>query len=116
VFLKVMNYHQVPAQDVAEEGAEGVRIRWLVTKEDGAPNFAMRHFEIEPGGHTPFHSHPWEHEVFILRGTGKVVREGRNAPISEGTFVYVPPGEEHQFRNDGSSQMDLICLIPNPSD
>lgn len=114
--MKVMKYHEVSAQHVAEEGAEGVQIRWLITKEDGAPNFAMRHFRIDPGGHTPLHSHPWEHEVFILQGTGKVIREGKEVPISEGTFAYVPPGEEHQFRNDGSSQMELICLIPNPSD
>ena len=61
----------VKAEDVGE-GAKGVKIRWLIGEQDGAPNFAMRHFEVAPGGHTPHHSHDWEHEVFVLSGRGKV--------------------------------------------
>ena len=114
--MKVMKYDDVPAEDVVEEGAEGVAIRWLITKNDGAPNFAMRHFQISPGGHTPLHSHPWEHEVFILEGNGAVVRKDQDVRISEGSFVFVPAGETHQFRNDGNVGMSLICLIPNPKD
>jgi quercetin dioxygenase-like cupin family protein len=61
----------------AEEGALKVKVRWLITKEIGAENFAMRLFEIEPGGYTPLHSHPWEHEVFILEGEGVVIGENK---------------------------------------
>ena len=50
------------------EGAKDVEIRWLISKEDGAENFAMRMFELQPGGHTPLHTHPHEHEVFIVEG------------------------------------------------
>ena len=56
-------------------GATGCQVRWLVGPGDGAPNFAMREFEVAPGGHTPRHSHPYEHEVFVLQGSG-VVYEG----------------------------------------
>ncbi len=112
--MKVMNYTDVPAEEVAEEGANRVVIRWLITSKDGAPNFSMRHFEIAPGGYTPLHSHGWEHEVFILHGKGKVVREGKDVPIKEGDFVFVPQGEEHQFRNQSDSTLTLLCLIPNP--
>ena len=56
-------------------GAQGCSIRWLVGEAEGAPNFAMRQFEVAVGGHTPKHSHPYEHEVFVLEGRG-VVLEG----------------------------------------
>ena len=49
----------------------------------GAPNFTMRHFEVAPGGRTPFHAHPWEHEVYVLSGTGKVRQKGGERAPSE---------------------------------
>jgi quercetin dioxygenase-like cupin family protein len=112
--MKVMNYRDVLAEEVAEEGAVGATIRWLITREDGAPNFSMRHFELAPGGSTPRHDHDWEHEVFILHGNGSVVREGEDVPLREGDLVFIPPGEEHQFKNSSDSPLTLICLIPNP--
>jgi quercetin dioxygenase-like cupin family protein len=111
--MKVMDYGEVSADEVKEEGAVGATIRWLITKEDGAENFCMRHFELAPGGSTPRHDHEWEHEVFILSGNGVVVREGKDVPLKAGTFVFIPPGEEHQFRNTSDTTLALICLIPN---
>ena len=68
--MKVFNYKDVESKK-AEEGAENLNIRWLITKEIGAKNFAMRLFEMKSGGSSPYHSHPWEHEVFILEGFKK---------------------------------------------
>ncbi len=107
-----MNYKGVPAQDVAEEGAAGTKIRWLIAEKDGAPNFAMRLFEMAPGGHTPLHAHPWEHEVFVIRGRGLVVRGGSEARIAPGDFVFIEPNETHQFRNHGRAMLSFICVIP----
>ncbi len=110
--MKLMNYEDVPAQDVSEPGAGRVKIRWLIGDKDNAPNFTMRLFEVKPGGFTPLHSHPWEHEVFILNGQGKVVREGEDVPIKSGDFVFIPPEEKHQFKNDQDSLLSFLCLIP----
>ena len=109
--MKARHYTEVAAQ-VVEEGAKGVKIRWVINEGDGAANFAMRHFEIAPGGFTPHHTHPWEHEVFILTGRGKVVGPEGDKPLSPGTVVFVPPGEEHHFANDGAEPLTLLCLIP----
>jgi len=73
--MEVFHYQDVEAKR-AEEGALGLRVRWLITKNIGAENFAMRLFEMETGGYSPFHDHPWEHEVFILEGEGLVIGEG----------------------------------------
>ena len=73
--MKLANYKDVQLEDVNVEGAKGTKIRWLISQKDNAPNFAMRMFEVEPNGNTPFHLHTWEHEVFCLEGTGKLITE-----------------------------------------
>jgi quercetin dioxygenase-like cupin family protein len=110
--MKIRHFTDIPAEDV-EENAKGVKIRWVITEKDGAPNFAMRHFEIAPGGHTPHHSHAWEHEVFILGGRGKAVGTDGETPLEPGTVVFVPPGDEHHFETVGDESLTFLCLIPH---
>jgi quercetin dioxygenase-like cupin family protein len=100
---------------VTETGAEGARIRWLITREDGAPTFAMREIEVDPGGRTPYHSHPWEHEVYILEGSGAVAGKGGEIPLGPGSVVFVLGGEEHNFKNTGWVTLRFLCLVPHPS-
>jgi quercetin dioxygenase-like cupin family protein len=110
--MKVTHYSEIEAAPVKTEGASGVTIRWLIAKEDGAEKFAMRLFEIQPGGQTPLHVHEWEHEVFILSGEGAVWREGHDVPVQSGTAIFVPAGEEHCFKNIGHTIFRFLCLIP----
>lgn len=110
--MKVCNFLDVQAREVTDEGAEGVSIRWLISKDDGANNFHMRVFDVQPGGHTPYHQHEWEHEVFILEGEAEVVTEEGPKRAPTGTVVFVRPKEFHQFRNAGTGLMRFICLIP----
>lgn len=111
--MKVQHFEAVPAQSVAMPGASGCTVRWLLGPADGTPNFAMRQFEVAPGGYTPRHSHPYEHEVFVLEGEG-VVYEGDEAhPLKAGDVVLVRPDEVHQFRNTGVGPLKFLCLVPN---
>jgi quercetin dioxygenase-like cupin family protein len=110
--MKIAHFGRIPAKPVTTEGATGTTIRWLIAKDDGAPNFAMRLFEIEPGGQTPLHDHENEHEVFVLEGEGTVRREGKDIPISPGTAVFVPGGEKHCFKNSGEAPFRFLCLVP----
>lgn len=103
----------VQQDDVEQEGAAGAKIRWLITKDDGAPNFAMREFELAPGGHTPFHAHDWEHEVFILAGVGAVAGEAGEFALEPGMAVFVPPNEKHTFKNAGAEPLRFLCLVPH---
>ena len=90
----------------------GVALRTLIGEEQGAPRFAMRVFEVEPGGSTPFHDHWWEHEVFILSGQGVVRSVEGETPLQAEDAVLVPGGETHCFRNTGSTTLRFICCIP----
>ncbi len=110
--MKVFHYLDVKAE-VADEGANGLRVRWLITREIGAENFSMRLFEMEPGGYSPLHNHPWEHEVFILEGEGVVFGGGEERRFKAGDVIFIPPNEKHQFKNTGEKTVKFLCLIPN---
>ncbi len=111
--MKLMHYNDVELEPVYAEGAEGANIRWLIAQKDGAPNFAMRMFEVEPGGHTPFHKHAWEHEIFCVEGNGHFVTERGETPFSAGDFIYADPHMMHQFKNVGEGTLKFLCLIPH---
>lgn len=99
-------------QSIQMIGAENCKMQELLTESSGAPNFAMRLFELEPEGHTPQHSHPWEHEIYILQGQGEVRGETR-IPFKASDALLIPPNSLHQFYNSGSEPLKFLCLIPN---
>ena len=109
--MKIFHYQDVEAKEV-EEGASRLKVRWLITRYMRASNFAMRLFEMEPGGFSPFHNHPWEHEVFILQGEGTVIGEGYERKFRDGNVIFIPPNEKHQFKNSGKKDVKFLCLIP----
>ena len=111
--MKVNHYESVPTHPVDMEGARGCTVRWLVGQAEGAPNFAMRQFEIASGGHTPRHYHPYEHEVFVLEGEGVVFEGDRQHSLRSGDVIFVQPNEIHQFHNTGETVMKFLCLVPN---
>jgi quercetin dioxygenase-like cupin family protein len=108
----VKNYHDVPAEAVQMTGAENVTIRWLLGKDSAAPNFFLRLFEVQPGGHSPYHTHAMEHEIYILEGQGHINAKGARHAINAGTFALVEPDEEHQFENTGDGTLKFLCIIP----
>jgi quercetin dioxygenase-like cupin family protein len=114
--MKVQSIEQHEQADVDMEGADGVRMRMLIGPADEAPNFHMRHFEIKAGGHTPHHTHDYEHEVLILTGSGIVKSEQGDHPFKAGDAIFVPPNERHQFVNDGTEPCTFICSVPAPRD
>jgi quercetin dioxygenase-like cupin family protein len=108
----VEDYHKVPAEEVTLTGAEAVTIRWLLGKNSPAPNFYLRLFEVQPGGHSPCHTHAIEHEIFVLEGQGRINAKGTQHAVSAGSFALVQPNEEHQFENTGKTVFKFLCVIP----
>jgi quercetin dioxygenase-like cupin family protein len=110
--VKHVSYTSVEAEEVLVPGADKVRVRWLIDEADGAPHFYMRRFELEPGGRTPRHTHPWEHEVYVLEGEGGVFCEGSREGFRPGDVVFIRSGEEHSFAADQGRPAAFLCLIP----
>jgi quercetin dioxygenase-like cupin family protein len=111
--MRIKKTTDVPSSEVKMEGAANCRVRWLIGENDQAPNFAMREFEVAPGGHTPKHFHDYEHEVYVLGGEGVVVDGDAERPLAAGDVLLVSPNDVHQFRNTGTESLRFLCLIPN---
>lgn len=114
--MKVQPISEIEQKPVDMPGATGTRMRMLVGPADGAKNFHMRHFDVEPGCHTPHHQHDYEHEILILAGQGTAKSEAGERPFKAGDVIWVPPNEMHQFVNTGGEALKFICLIPAPMD
>ncbi|MBN2331503.1 MAG: cupin domain-containing protein [Deltaproteobacteria bacterium] len=109
--MKHVHYTDVPLEPVEIEGAQGVSVRWVINEADGAKNFAMRIFEVEPEGKTPYHDHDFEHEVFILAGSGVLTFNGQQSALKPQEVVFIPGGESHNFQA-GPQGLTFMCLIP----
>jgi quercetin dioxygenase-like cupin family protein len=109
--MKIFNYKTIKEEN-ADCCAAKTKVRWLITKETGTENFAMRLFEMEPTGYSPLHKHPWEHEIFILEGEGIAFNGEKTTPFKSGDVIFVPPNEQHQFKNNSIKRLKFLCLIP----
>ena len=102
--MKVSDYRETePTEEVP-----GAIMREVITADDGAPNFTMRVIEVKPGSTTPSHSHPWEHEVFILSGQGVVKGEQGESQIEKDSVIFVAPDEQHCFVNKGKEPLRFV--------
>ncbi len=91
----------------------GNKIYWMLTSEQGAQNFELRYIEIPPGAHTSYGHHPHEHEVFVVKGKGKIKGKDSIKDLLPGTAVFVPGDEEHQFINASETEpFNFICVVP----
>ena len=109
----VKKLDQVPSQIVEMEGVLGASRQLVLGSPDGVPNFSLRVFTLEPGGHTPRHSHASEHLNYVISGRGVLVDpDGAERPLEAGDFAMVAPDELHQFRNAGDEPFRFICAVP----
>ncbi|MAH66638.1 MAG: cupin [Phycisphaerae bacterium] len=98
--------------DVELDGVKDVAMRVLLGAADDMPNFSMRHFVVQPGGHTPKHAHDYEHQVIVLAGDGEADHGNETVRFHPGDVMYVEADQIHQFRNTGSEPVEFICLVP----
>ncbi len=112
--MRITNLDNVRRTKVAGDDVFATFKQTPIGSADGAPNFSIRVFTLEPGGHTPYHSHPWEHENYVISGEGVITTAGgKERPIYSGDFALILPEEEHQFRNTSTTEnLKFICLVP----
>lgn len=105
---------RVKKTELVMEGAVKVWKQIPLGRSEDVPGFSFRVFTIEPGGHTPYHSHDFEHLNYIIEGQGAVVdRDKREHLIKQGDFVLVKPGETHNYiNNSGDKNLVVICAVP----
>jgi len=114
--MKIVHYtniEPVKSDKLGLTGSKDLSIRFLVTQEDGAPNFSMLLLELLPKGYTPDHSHQREEEIFVKAGKGELKAGDKRTDIRKGDVLYFLPDEKHQFINTGSEMLELLCVTSN---
>lgn len=111
--MKITRLENCEKNPVTADGALKAFRQVPIGKADGAPNFSMRVFTVEPGGHTPHHRHDSEHLNYIISGSGEVMEGDTPRKIRQGDFIFVASSETHQYRNTGKEPLVLICAVPS---
>jgi len=107
----------VSRMDVAEvrpvvvrpgEGHRVGNVEFLARTAD-TPRFTLGIIEMQPGREIEPHAHVGEDDAFyVLSGEMTLFVAGQTVVAPPGTFVLVPPGVEHGFRNDGSEPARML--------
>jgi quercetin dioxygenase-like cupin family protein len=110
--MKIKRRVDLAEKEINDPNAVNIKFFPVITARDGAPNFALRLFEAGPNGQTPYHSHEWEHEVYIISGNGFIVKENEKLKIEKDDYLFIEPFEIHQFLS-GDDGLQWICVVPN---
>ncbi|MHA1975674.1 MAG: cupin domain-containing protein [Candidatus Hodarchaeales archaeon] len=111
--MKIKESLKVKSENITMYNSTGTAMQWVWAKDDGALNFALRRFVIQPRSQIGIHDHREEHEIFVLSGEGTVFDDsGHKQNIKANDTLYVPPNEPHGYSNTGNYDLLFLCIIP----
>lgn len=85
---------------------------FLATGDDTGGAYSLWHAVVSPGGGPPPHVHRREDESFyVLEGDVAFHADGQDFTAGPGTFVDVPRGSLHSFRNNGSRPARMLIQV-----
>jgi quercetin dioxygenase-like cupin family protein len=116
--ILIVNASVVPVEDFVKDGAEKVRVRYLIDERHGSDRFSLRLYTLEKGGHTPLDEHAHEHHVYVLSGKGllRVSKETRPLKaLKAGDTIFIPSRAVHQFSNQFDEPFVFLCVKGNPA-
>jgi len=101
---------------------EGIEISEALGRKRDSTDLLQRHpFDVEilrvPVGKRPYlyHSHSAQWEFYhVISGTGAVRHADGTTPVAAGDACIFPPGEPHQFVNDGTEDLVIYVVADNP--
>ncbi len=68
---------------------------------------------LEPGSSIGMHRHEGSCEVYYgLAGSGKVLYDDAEEPMSPGRCHYCPEGHSHSLINNGSEPLTVFAMVP----
>jgi quercetin dioxygenase-like cupin family protein len=103
--------HSMKYDDGATRGASG---KVMIGRDEGAPYFIFRYFNIQAGGHSTlrdYHFH--DHGVMILHGKARVTIEDQIYELNPHDIIYIKSNEHHHLAAVGDEPMGFLCVIAN---
>jgi len=102
----------IEKKKISGEGIKNVTKQVPIGAKEGWRENVLRVFTIGPGGHTPNHSHDWEHVNYVISGRGTLEIDGKKHELPAGSFAFVPPNQKHQYSNTGKEDFVMVCIVP----
>ena len=103
---------QVRVYGPENSGADKATRQILIGPDEQSPNFHLRYFAVQPGGHTSLDKHVHEHGVYILHGQARLCLENSEYELHAGDVVYIGGNEVHQFFTSGQESFGFLCVVP----
>jgi len=91
-------------QYIKDTHSESVKTEIIVDMPP-ATEFRVHITRFQPGAGAAPHTHEWEHAMYIMSGTGKVVIEAEEAVLEKGMLAFVPNGAVHSIVNIGQDEL-----------
>ena len=111
-----MNDRPTPIVRGPEEGeciyAGGDLYRFLAVKNETGGYYGLWEAIVPPGGGPPPHLHRREEEGFyVIDGCVTVYADGLEIDAVPGSFVHMPRGSKHWFRNNTENDAKMLVLV-----
>jgi len=109
-----LRWNDVPVRAYGPENSSADRAtrQVLIGMDENSPNFHMRYFAVQPGGHTSLDQHPHDHGVYVLHGRARLRLSDQEHELNMGDVVYIPGNEVHQFFAMGEEPFGFLCIVP----
>lgn len=108
----VGNINNLQGKKVESSEVKNTLMKVLISPKEGWNGYVMRVVEVEEGGYTPKHQHPWIHINYVIEGVGEIFIDGVANKVSAGSFAQVPKDVIHQYKNTGKEVFKFICIVP----
>lgn len=80
--------------------------------EDTKGAYMLFEASVPPQSGPPPHIHHWEDETYyILEGEFEILDNGHTITATAGSFVYIPRGTLHRFKNVGETPARMLVLF-----
>jgi quercetin dioxygenase-like cupin family protein len=109
----IKHLHELPAEEVR---AGRKTTRQVLIGPEEAPHFALRRFEIQPGGGMPPHTNTVEHEQYVLSGRARIGIGDDIHEVQSGDVIFIPAGTPHWYETTGDEPFVFLCAVPNLPD
>jgi quercetin dioxygenase-like cupin family protein len=112
----IRNIKDIEKKEISGEGIKNVLKQVPIGPGQGWKDQILRVFTIKSKGHTPRHSHDWEHINYVISGSGTLEISGQEHQLEVGHFAVVPANTVHQYSNDSNQDLVMICIVPSHGD
>jgi len=107
---RALGFAQADGEAAPHIGLVGDTYTITVAGKDTNGRFCVIDMHVPPGGGPPPHRHEFEETFILLEGEIQVTFRGQKSTLRAGDTVNVPSNAPHQFRNESSKPVRMICI------